>query len=1420
MWKQYEKGKNADRSDDDDYDYHRSRKIKKDDKFRGRMYSDDVRDRKQIAAPTKAGIWTKRLMEFEENDPDRWGHSGFKELYPGDFDSAEEQDAIRPEEETNDNEKANEDDDDKDDIVEKWKKGRFRPRVENRRPIGGNFRGRGRRGVGRGNFGGNFQRSILDVRRQEGRQRRDRRERPRSKSHEADDSGRKRLPGRFDRRRSRSESQEHALLKDGETANRHGRKDPVEERSNRRPGHAGQDKPIATERKRRPIESEYKGGKADKRSRSREGKGRFESDGKAISGEGCEKTEKKQGDTSAKRPNQRWDQIEKSEGDLMGLKSDAREKETIDINREEMKTEAQEKSFRGRWDENEDDDEDAGRKLLDTSEGRYVRERKDGEDENMQQKAAKVDMFGRDISKRYEYIEKKKTNNRPREAVQKDYDSKRKGAKKEEIAIVENSEHPSSMNRVGSVGEDVGSESDNDIRKEKEKLKKKKKHKKKEKKKKKHKKRKEEDSGSADSDKERDPVAGDTAHDSKRTEAAIAELNRIEKIQQEQELANPVDDQQKPGFSISLDAEAEMRERIKLKMKNRSRSLKSENVLNLEAFSKNNEDSIHLNESAREEKNEHIVGYMERSPELAGTKILELNASEGRVYRKNDRLSRSARKEGLNSDNSEVLVISSNKEHYVRSIEDSRRLSDHSASGEENSLERTSRSKARGENDRKNQESSSKRKARVVKRSDSREESESEYHQIARQSIGKKRGKREVKEERKRKMDDDQNSFTSDEETEQVARRNRRQKKEEYGKEKAHRDASNDFHSSDRETRKKKVGSSLGLTSKGKKHNSDYSSSESIEVKGKRNRKGELRKYQNDSSESFSSDEEAPSKQGGSYTRRGGKSREKDERSVAKKKRSKGFESESEDETRRVKDKENYSSRRRGRQDTKKVWREITASSSNNTDAGSGNEQSDSYESRKGSSKQASRKRNIEKQSREGLIHRDYDDREAKRSSKKEVKRQKEHSKGKKRHYSDGDSSDDEDREQKKYRDEAKSRYHKAPKEKIRRKRESSASGLEDLDNEIETKKISKEKNKTRNPKRGDGGKYESDSDFEKVNEPMNEQKFEAEAKNSYSKFYADDGSKSLKRGGRWDVTRESREVEEPKSGGQGIGSEVVAGRETSRKLAPKIRQANIDEDDPYISYDKSLLATKKDSSDALSSSILLPSSKDGFNIISQKVKIIKKAKDSGSSSDVSLYGDIDIEALSRKRKHVRKSEDSTAVVKLQDRAHKQRKSVDSDDSSSDENAKPSKRETKGRQLRDSEERDSRLHSTSYESGKRSAKTRASRESSPPRRKSHRHRSDSRSSASERESSRRRRSRDMTRKKHRRSRSPKQRSASHSSLSSSSSAERWRRGSKSKRSDARKKTKSSKTRDRDYSSSFESSTSSSSGANRPKKRRK
>ena len=42
----------------------------------------------------KAKSWNKKLYDYESNIPDRWGHSGYKELYPEEFetDSSDQQD--------------------------------------------------------------------------------------------------------------------------------------------------------------------------------------------------------------------------------------------------------------------------------------------------------------------------------------------------------------------------------------------------------------------------------------------------------------------------------------------------------------------------------------------------------------------------------------------------------------------------------------------------------------------------------------------------------------------------------------------------------------------------------------------------------------------------------------------------------------------------------------------------------------------------------------------------------------------------------------------------------------------------------------------------------------------------------------------------------------------------------------------------------------------------------------------------------------------------------------------------------------------------------------------------------------------------------------------------------------------------------
>ncbi|XP_040903270.1 uncharacterized protein NKAPD1 isoform X2 [Toxotes jaculatrix] len=54
---------------------------------RGRMHCDRSRERVTEHDDREARYWTRKLYEFEDKDPDRWGHSGFKELYPEEFES-------------------------------------------------------------------------------------------------------------------------------------------------------------------------------------------------------------------------------------------------------------------------------------------------------------------------------------------------------------------------------------------------------------------------------------------------------------------------------------------------------------------------------------------------------------------------------------------------------------------------------------------------------------------------------------------------------------------------------------------------------------------------------------------------------------------------------------------------------------------------------------------------------------------------------------------------------------------------------------------------------------------------------------------------------------------------------------------------------------------------------------------------------------------------------------------------------------------------------------------------------------------------------------------------------------------------------------------------------------------------------------
>lgn len=51
----------------------------------------ELQKQKQAARESfkeQSNYWNRKLMEIEEKDPDRWGHSGYKELYPEEFTDA------------------------------------------------------------------------------------------------------------------------------------------------------------------------------------------------------------------------------------------------------------------------------------------------------------------------------------------------------------------------------------------------------------------------------------------------------------------------------------------------------------------------------------------------------------------------------------------------------------------------------------------------------------------------------------------------------------------------------------------------------------------------------------------------------------------------------------------------------------------------------------------------------------------------------------------------------------------------------------------------------------------------------------------------------------------------------------------------------------------------------------------------------------------------------------------------------------------------------------------------------------------------------------------------------------------------------------------------------------------------------------
>ncbi|XP_069568497.1 uncharacterized protein NKAPD1 [Brachyistius frenatus] len=51
------------------------------------QFREESRSRVSEHDDRDARCWTRKHYEFESKDPDRWGHSGFKELYPEEFES-------------------------------------------------------------------------------------------------------------------------------------------------------------------------------------------------------------------------------------------------------------------------------------------------------------------------------------------------------------------------------------------------------------------------------------------------------------------------------------------------------------------------------------------------------------------------------------------------------------------------------------------------------------------------------------------------------------------------------------------------------------------------------------------------------------------------------------------------------------------------------------------------------------------------------------------------------------------------------------------------------------------------------------------------------------------------------------------------------------------------------------------------------------------------------------------------------------------------------------------------------------------------------------------------------------------------------------------------------------------------------------
>ncbi|XP_036921481.1 uncharacterized protein NKAPD1 isoform X2 [Sturnira hondurensis] len=81
------------------YSHYNSTSRMRSDGFDEESQRDNWRPRNEISGALeddflKAKSWNKKLYDYEANMPDRWGHSGYKELYPEEFETDSDQQDI------------------------------------------------------------------------------------------------------------------------------------------------------------------------------------------------------------------------------------------------------------------------------------------------------------------------------------------------------------------------------------------------------------------------------------------------------------------------------------------------------------------------------------------------------------------------------------------------------------------------------------------------------------------------------------------------------------------------------------------------------------------------------------------------------------------------------------------------------------------------------------------------------------------------------------------------------------------------------------------------------------------------------------------------------------------------------------------------------------------------------------------------------------------------------------------------------------------------------------------------------------------------------------------------------------------------------------------------------------------------------